>query len=108
MSQSKICEDFIYEYQFSQDLGWSVKVKIDFLFKEPADIETISRFPHGQRRTFARHLLEKYAAETFHPLTDADIINPFAARLARLFGNKTQVYWTRRPTDTVLLITGSD
>ena len=108
MNKNKIWEEFIYEYRFRLDFGWSVKVTIDFPFKDQADLETISQFPHGQRRKFARHILDKYAAESFHPLTDADIFNPFGVRLAQLFNNELQVYWMRRPTDTVLIITGSD
>ena len=108
MSQNKIWDDFIYDYQFALDFGWKVKVTIDYQFKDLSDLETISRFPHGQRRKFARHILDKYSAETFHPLTSADIINPFAARVARLFNNELQVYWMRRPTDTALIITGLD
>ena len=108
MSQSKNLDEFIYEYKFTKDFGWTVKVTIDYQFKDLTDLETISRFPHGQRRKFARHLLEKYSAETFHPLANADIFNPFATRLAQLFNNELQVYWMRRPTDTVLIITGLD
>ena len=69
-------------------------------------VETISRFPHGQRRIFATNILQKYGPQKFHHLTEADICNPFARGLACLFNDNLQVYWMRRQTDTVLIITG--
>ena len=106
MSESIVWEKFIYDFKFNTGLGWKVKVTIDFEFDDVVGLETISRFPHGQRRAFAQHVLDKYSAETFHLLAQSDIINPFAARLNRLFNHGMQAYWIRRPTDTVLILTG--
>ena len=98
--------EFIYDFTFSLNYNWPVKVTVDYEFDSVDGVETISRFPHGQRRVFATNILQKYSPQKFHHLTDADICNPFARGLARLFNDNLQVYWMRRQTDTVLIITG--
>ena len=97
---------FIYDYTFTTGYNYPVKVTIDWGFESVADLESISRFPHAQRRAFANRLMERYDAGSFHTLNDTDIINPFARKLARLFSSQLQVYWTPRPTDIALIITG--
>ena len=97
---------FVYDYDFKIGYGWPVKVCIDFTFDDVAGLETISNFPHKQRRSFAKHLLEKYEAEEYHRLSPQDIKNPFARKLDDLFENAMQAYWTRGPTRTTLILTG--
>ena len=97
---------FIYEYTFTTGYNYPVKVTIDREFESVAELESISRFPHAQRRAFARLILERYDAGSFHTLNDTDIVNPFARKLARLFSSQLQVYWTARPSDIALIITG--
>ena len=77
--------EFIYDFTFSLNYSWPVKVTVDYEFDSVDGVETISRFPHGQRRIFATNILQKYGPQKFHHLTDADICNPFARGLARLF-----------------------
>ena len=103
-----IWSKFVYDYSFEMDYGKTIKVTVDFLFDEVAELETLSGFPHQQRRRFAKHILQTYpVAEKYHSLVSSDILNPFAQRLEQLFPRGIQVYWTMRPTDTILIITGS-
>ena len=99
-------DEFIYDYTFVMDYGRRVKVVIDYEFNDVDGVESISRFPHMQRRSFAVKLLQKYGQGKFHHLTDTDIDSPFARKLVRLFNGKVQVYWLQRPQDTVLILTG--
>lgn len=71
-------------------------------------LETISQFPHKQRRKFATYLLENFEAEKYHRLSQKDLLNPFAVKLADLFDNAMQVYWSRGPQRTTLILTGFD
>ena len=101
-------QKFEYDYVFRIGLGWPVKVCVDKLFDDVSGLETISQFPHKQRRKFATYLLETYEAEKYHRLSTKDLLNPFAVRLAELFDNAMQVYWTRGPKRTTLILTGFD
>ena len=106
-NRSTIWSKFTYDYTFEMDYGKSIKVAIDYLFDDVSELETLSCFPHAQRRKFARHVLEHYqTAEKYHQLSATDIINPFARRLDQLFESGMQIYWTRRPTDTLMIVTG--
>ena len=98
--------DFIYDYTFAMNYNWKVKVTVDYEFENVDGVETISRFPHAQRRIFASNLIQKYGPSKFHQLAEADICNPFARELAKLFNDNMQVYWMRRQTDSVLILTG--
>ena len=104
---SEIWSKHVYDYVFQMDYGKTVKVTVDYLFDDISELETLSCYPHGQRRAFAKNILRKYPEEgKYHCLTDADICNPFAQRLEKLFVKGIQAYWTLRPTDTILIITG--
>ena len=107
MSSINETNDFIYTYQFDcNGFGWQLQVVIDFQFQSVSDMEQISQFPHGQRRLFARKIIQKYAPGVYHNLTSADICNSFARRLVDLFKTPLQVYWVRRQRDSVLIISG--
>ena len=67
----------------------------------------MSRYPHAQRREFAKRILRNYESEKFVTVAKSDITNPFAKQLEKLFPRGIQVYWTVRPRDTALFITGS-
>ena len=97
---------FVYDYEFKIGYGWPVRVCVDFTFDDVAGLETISNFPHQQRRSFAKHLLEKFEAEEYHRLSRQDIKNPFARRLDELFDHAMQAYWSRGPQRTTLILTG--
>ena len=98
---------FIYDYTFTMDYGKKVKVTIDHQFDEVSDLETVSCYPHAQRRAFATRILRNYDSEKFSILAESDITNPFAKQIAKLFPLGIQVYWVVRPQDTALIITGS-
>ena len=109
MPSNSDTSDFIYTYQFDcNGFGWQLQVVIDFPFQSVSDMERISHFPHGQRRLFARKLIQKYAPGVYHNLTSTDICNSFARRLVDLFKTPLQVYWVRRQRDSVLIISGYD
>ena len=97
---------FVYDYDFEIGYGWPVKVCIDFTFDDVAGLETISNFPHKQRRSFAKHLLGKFEAEEYHRLSQQDLKNPFARKLDELFDHGMQAYWTRGHLRTTLILTG--
>ena len=106
-NQTVIWSKFTYDYTFEVDYGKTIKVAVDYLFDEISDLETLSCFPHAQRRQFAKHVLKQYqTAEKYTCLSALDIINPFAQRLKQLFPRGIQIYWTKRPTDTLIIITG--
>ena len=98
--------DFIYSYQFGLDFGWQVKVTVDYEFQSVNDLERISQFPHGQRRLFARKLIQKYAPGVYHKLAEVDICNSFAESLVDLFQTPLEIYWVRRQRDSALIISG--
>ena len=107
LNWSEIWSKFVYDYTFQMDYGKTVKVTVDYLFNDISELETLSCFPHGQRREFAKHVLRKYSEEgKYHCLSEADIFNPFARKLETLFAKGIQVYWRMRPTDTILIVTG--
>ena len=100
---------FVYDYTFEMDYGKQIKVVIDHPFDEISDLESISRFPHVQRRQFAKHILATYpTAEKYQCLETTDILNPFARKLTRIFAKGLQIYWTKRPRDILLIITEND
>ena len=101
-------QKFEYDFEFRIGYGWTVKVCVDKIFDDVSGLETISQFPHTQRRKFATYLLENFEAEKYHRLSQKDLLNPFAVRLADLFDNAMQVYWTRGPQRTTLILTGLD
>ena len=68
-----------FEYKSKIVHGSTVKVTVDYRFENISDLESISQFPHAQRRTFAKYSLEKFWAERFHRLTEKDILDPFAS-----------------------------
>ena len=97
---------FEYSYNFEHDFGWHIQVNVDYTFQSLSDLERISHFPHGQRRVFALNIIQKYAPGVYHTLPNSDICNSFARRLVDLFKTPLQIYWVRRPRDTVLIISG--
>ena len=101
-----IWSKFVYDYTFTMDYGKKVKVTIDYHFDEIGDLEIVSRYPHAQRRAFATRILQNYEAEKFLTVDKSDITNPFARQLEKLFPRGIQVYWTVRPLDTALFVTG--
>ena len=104
--ETVIWSRFVYDYKFNLDFGWKVKVNIDYMFKNVSDMEIISRFPHAQRRSFAKHCLDNFEEGKYHQLAPTDIFNPFAKQLEKLFETGIDIYWVRRPTDTMLFVTG--
>ena len=101
-----IWSKFVYDYSFTMDYGKKVKVTIDYHFDEVGDLEIVSRYPHAQRRDFATKILRNYEPEKFLTVAKSDITNPFAKQLEKLFPLGIQVYWTTRPLDTALFVTG--
>ena len=97
---------FVYTYNFECEFGWPIQVNVDYTFQSISDMERISHYPHGQRRVFALKIIQEYAPGVYHTLPDSDICNSFARRLVDLFKSPLQVYWVRRPRDSVLIISG--
>ena len=96
---------FTYEYSFDFD-GETVLVHVSHGFENIADLESISTFPHQQRRNFARELLAKYGPHFYHQVETSDITCPFAIAVAQLFQNELKVYWAKRNGLTLLFLTG--
>ena len=71
-----------------------------------SDLESISRFPHRERREFALALMAKYEANNYHALVPDDITCPFAVQLQELFQDSFMVYWTKKFRVTLLFYTG--
>ena len=96
---------FKYEYTFS-DGNENVSVVINHDFREITQVEDISQYPHRQRRALGRLILEDFDSDTFHDGALLTLCNPFVRQLGKLFGGQYWFYWTRRHTDTLILITG--
>ena len=96
---------FTYEYTF--DIADEpILVHISHGFDTIAELETISTFPHGERREFARTLLAKYGPNTYHKLEPSDITCPFAEQLVQIFQNELKCYWSKRGGLTLMFLTG--
>ena len=96
---------FSYEYKFEFEYQ-EISVVINHDFAGITDVEDISQFPHGQRRSLGRHILENYDSDTFYTGALLTLRNPFVRQLGKLFGERFWFYWTRRHTDTLIFITG--
>ena len=99
---------FTYEYNF--DLNDSeIIVHVSYAFDTISELETISTYPHRERRDLAMSLMAKYPADSYCKLTIEDITSPFAQRLQQLFQGNFKVYWTNRFTRagvTLVFLTG--
>lgn len=100
--------EFIFEYECITGYGWPVKVVVDAPLDSEKDLKHFKCFPNSQKREFAHHLLSKYETEKYHDLSDQDFNNPFAQKVARSFKHGVQIYWMKRPRDTILIFTESD
>ena len=96
---------FSYEYKFEFEFE-NISVVIDHDFPDITALEDLSRFPHGQRRSLGRHILEHFDLDTFYDGALLTIRNPFVRQLEKLFGGRFWFYSTRRHTDTLIFITG--
>ena len=99
---------FTYDYEFEVDYGCRVKVAIDHQFDNQMNMDCLSRFSLRQRSAFAKKILQNYKAETYHSISDKEIKNPFAQELEKLFQSDLEIYWTKRPTDTLLIVSASN
>ena len=98
---------FTYDYEFEVDYGCKVKVTIDHPFDNQMSMDCLSRFPLRQRSAFAKKILQNYKAETYCSVSDKEIKNPFAQELEKLFQSGLEIYWMKRPTDTLLIVSAS-
>ena len=96
---------FIYEYDFESE-GSEVIAHVSHAFDDISDLESISRFPHRERREFALNLMAKYEANKYHALVPNDITCPFAVQLQELFQDSFMIYWTKKLRVTLLFYTG--
>ena len=96
---------FSYTYQFEHG-NEDISVVIDHDFCDIDAVEEISRFPHSQRRSLGRHVMENYASDKVHSGALLTIQNPFVRRLGKLFGERYWFYWTKRHLDTLILFAG--
>ena len=98
---------FIYEYVFELN-GHDIVAHVSYAFETIAELETISCFPHRERREFATNLMAKYEANKYHIIDQSDITCPFAVQLQNMFDGPLQVYWTAKPLKqaTLLFFTG--
>ena len=96
---------FIYEYVFESD-GGDVVAHVSYAFENISELETISCFPHQERREFALSLMAKYEADKYHVIDPIDVACPFAVQLQKLFEGSLKVYWTRKFRATLLFFTG--
>ena len=98
-------QGFKYEYYFESE-GRDIICHVSYAFDEIADLETISVFPHQERRKLALALMAKYPANQYHDLDPSDIVCPFAVRLKELFSDTLKVFWTDKIQMTMLFYTG--
>ena len=75
-------------------------------FDEISDLESISRFPHRERREFALALMANYEADKYHTIDPNDVTCLFAVQLKELFNDSFLVYWTKKFRVTLLFYTG--
>ena len=97
--------NFIYEYVFESD-GSDIIAHVSHAFDTISELETISGFPHRERREFALHLMAKYEAEKYHTIDPTDVTCPFAVQLQTIFKDSFMVYWTKKFRVTLLFFTG--
>ena len=98
-------QQYTYEYVFEKDTQ-EIIAHVSYAFGEISDLETISVFPHRERREFAIALMNKYCADQYHKLDATDIACPFAVQLNELFEGNLKVYWTSKFRVTMLFYTG--
>ena len=105
---------FSYEYVFDVENSdnaddTEVITHVSYAFDTIAELESISTFPHRERREFTMALINKYDQNKYHQLDQSDITCPFAKRLQQLFQDKLHVYWTKRfrAAKTLVFLTGS-
>ena len=103
---------FSYEYNFdiedsASEATTEVIAHVNYAFETIDELESISTFPHKERRAFAVELINKYGQNGYHKLDNSDITCPFAERLQQLFNNELHVYWTKRFRATLVFLTGS-
>ena len=99
---------FMYEYNFDHNDS-EIIVHVSHGFEGIAELETISTFPHKERREFALALMAKYSENTYHKIDPIDITCPFAQRVRELFQNDLKLYWTNRRARvgaTLVFLTG--
>ena len=94
-----------YSFTFSHN-NEAVNVVVDYDFVDVSDLETISNFPHRQRRTMARYILDNLSSDEFHNQATITTRNPFVHALVQLFNGQFCFYWTQRHSDTLIFITG--
>ena len=104
---------FSYEYVFdienSEDnVDMEVITHVSYAFEAIDELESVSTFPHKDRRQFTTALISKYGPNKYHQLDEIDITSPFAKRLQQLFNGKLHVYWTKRfrANKTLVFLTG--
>ena len=98
-------QQFTYEYVFESN-GEEVITHVSYAFDEISDLESISRFPHRERREFAMNLMAKYEADKYQTIDPSDVACPFAVQVQSLFDVPLMVYWTRKFRATLLFLTG--
>ena len=99
-------QQYTYEYCFESE-GREIVCHVSHGFDEITDLESISVFPHRERRALALALMAKYPADHYHDLDSSDVVCPFAVQLKKLFQNNLKVFWTRKFRITMLFYTGS-
>ena len=95
---------FIFEYECSISYGWSVKVVVDIPFDHESELRPLGGFPVKQKKMFAEYVLDNFETEKYHILQDKDFMNPFAKYVKSLFKSGVQIYWMKRPRDSILII----
>ena len=98
-------QHFAYEYVFESG-GSEILAHVSYAFDEISELESISNFPHRERREFATAMMAKYAENHYQKLDPSDITCPFAERLNELFENELTIYWTRKFRVTMIFFTG--
>ena len=98
-------QQFVYEYVFEAG-GSEILAHVSYAFYEISELESISTFPHRERREFATAMMAKYAENHYQKLEPSDITCAFAKRLNELFENELTVYWTRKFRVTMIFFTG--
>ena len=94
-------QQYTYQYVLDSD-GEEIIAHVSYAFDDISDLESISRFPHRERREFALSLMTKYEADKYHTIDPNNIVCPFAVQLQILFEDSFMVYWTRKFRTTLL------